>query len=170
MSLIQEGRLILAALVLGGCAGTSEISIGTPDPRVTDRNLPICLVSDGIPGQFCLTEFQVESTQNPNELAIQVCTTGRPVNSTIRVRVSRLPVVEINQQVILGDSDYDVIKELGVPCFDTNQSAPDHPIWNTSNLIGGNYVIEAQTRPDEAKGNWNDKSVITYYSQYQLEK
>lgn len=118
-----------------------------------------------IPLEFTDFSFRPISA---NEVGISACTKGRPVGTTLRVAVYRDSVPANVDPDKLDQNKWQIIKELGVPCFNTNGSNPDWPIWRVETYQPGNYLIRAEVRPDEAKGSWIDPSVVRRYSLYNL--
>ncbi len=141
-------------------------------PPTLVREIPTAVILRETPtiAIIQVTEFSFRPI-SANEVGIIFCTKGRPVGTTLRVSVYKdsfiNPKADPNQ---LEKDKWEVIKELGVPCFNTNQSSPDWPIWRIDSFKAGNYLIMGEARPAEASGDWNHQSVAREYRQFALTK
>ena len=98
-----------------------EASTEGPDPIPTLPSTP----------EFAVTQLDVFRLSD-REVAIQACTEGRPVGTTMRVSVSEHPVspdFDLSDEEALNNLDWQIIKELGVPCFEPYTNLH---IWDVS--------------------------------------
>lgn len=107
---------------------------------------------------------------SPGEVGVNFCTEGRPVGTTLRVSVYKelIPPDKNIDPNTLDKNNWEIIKELGVPCFDTNPTNSDRPVWRTQSLPTGRYIFRGEARPNEARGDWNHLSVKVVYASFVL--
>ncbi len=169
------GRHRFWPLIAAGTSLLLAIACAQPVSDPTPTSESTAVVAGATPetpvvSPITVTDFSFKPI-NPNEIGINFCTSGRPVGTTLRVSIYRDSNIDPSVKIdSLDSSKWEAIKELGVPCFNTNPSNPDGPILRTENLATGNYLIRAQARPAEANGNWNDRTVRTEYKIYTLRK
>lgn len=160
---------VTSAAALTACARRSAT------PTVTSAALtviPTAQVNPETPSPipFVITQFDFQQI-SPDEIGVNFCTEGRPVGTTLRVRFYKEPNVDPATALEEANKDkWEVIKELGVPCFNTNPANPDWPVWRTNDLIAGTYLVMAEARPEEARGDWNYESVLRELRSYPLKK
>lgn len=71
-------------------------------------------------------------------IGIKACTEGAAgLNIALSVLVN-----EANDGSRNGK--WQILKQLGVPCFDTNPSVPDHPEWHTLKFADGPHVVRIE--------------------------
>jgi hypothetical protein len=101
--------------------------------------VPTIPVATNVPVTLEISDFSVTPLSD-REVAINACTRGYGgVGITLRVSYNASPA---------GDdtSEWLVLKELGVPCFNFD----DRPIWDISQIEPGRYLVrvEAKTADD----------------------
>lgn len=103
---------------------------------------PTAPIVPTIPDPVRIIDFSV-TPLNDQEIGVNVCTSGRGgVGLTIRVSYNTSN---------LGDDSgtWQVIKELGVPCF----TPTDRPVWNITDLKPGVYLLRVEVKTPEDP-NW----------------
>lgn len=142
-----------------------------PTPVATRPAVPTAVILGQTPTPIPLevTDFSFRPI-SPTEVGINFCTKGRPINTTLRVSFYRDKVTPTTNLDQLDKDMWEIIKELGVPCFNTNPSNLDWPIWRIDSLASGYYLIRGEARPAEAQGNWGDPIVKREYRLYNLTK
>ena len=71
-------------------------------------------------------------------IGVKACTTGGAgLNSALTVMVN-------TASDGTASGTWNIIKQLGVPCFDTNQSQPDHPEWYTLAYADGTHLVRVE--------------------------
>ena len=165
-------------VVLSGCANRDSIQpttlapAGTATPDTVRLPTAVVIRETPTPIPFEITELQFQDIVPGKEVGVIFCTKGRPVGTTLRVRRSistvnpNITQAELKADVSAGVISTEVIKELGVPCFNTNPANPDWPIWSIGNLTPGDYSVIAEARPDEAHGDWNSPTVVSRIASY----
>ena len=84
---------------------------------------------------FTNFSFDPASPSGAEQVAIHACTDGLAgLGITMRVRVNTANDGSAN-------GTWNIIKELGVPCFDTGNGPPDHPVWQTLTYSDGPHLV-----------------------------
>lgn len=126
----------IVAILVAGPVVSLAIEARTPVPAPT-----VAVTAKPTP-EVVITEFSFTDL-GEGKYGINVATTGQGgVGLTIRVSYNTSPK---------GDDigEWVVIKELGVPWFSTN----DRPVWNTSTLKPGTYLVRADVKTS-GDPNW----------------
>lgn len=181
--LVISGVGFLPGLIIVACYEMSKHqSQAEPEPptrtpakfapqreEVPELSIPTAVVKDSQASALKVTDFSFVRV-SPGELGIKLCTEGRPVGTTLRVSVYErtIPSDRNIDPDALDKNGWRIIKELGVPCFDTNPANPDKPVWRNQSGLG-RYLFRGEARPSEAQGNWNHPSVKVVYASFVLQ-
>ncbi len=157
-------------------ARPTQVPTSAPQTPTSIREIPTAIIINNtpVPPSFEVTAFSFQPI-SATEIGIYFCTKGRPVGTTLRLMVYEDPIPN-NAKVDPNTLDekrwqsLPINGELGVPCFNTNPSSRDWPIWRIKSLESGTYLFRGEARPAEAKGEWKDPSVLREYRQYILTK
>lgn len=130
---------LLLAVIATACNETQASS--TPIPSIP--------IATNAPDEVEITEFSA-TPLNENQVAINACTKGRSgLGITLRVSFNTSPSGDETGQ-------WQVVKELGVPCFNTS----DRPVWNIGELEPGRYLIRVEAKTEEDP-NWENPTSKT---------